>query len=210
MSLSGLFLMLFLVIHLIGNLQLLKADGGEAFNIYGYFMTHNPLIKIVSYTLYITILLHAIQGTLLFFRNRAAKTNKYAVANNSGNHWAARYMMHFGTIIFIFILIHLYQFWLQMKLGNLDMVSYTGDSHPIANLYKPCYEVFGNIGFVLFYVICMAILAFHLMHGFSSAFQSIGINHSKYTPIIKFLAMVYSILIPIGFALIPVWMYMFR
>ena len=210
MSLSGLFLIIFLLIHLIGNLQLLKSDGGIAFNSYGYFMTHNPLIKIVSYTLYITILIHAIQGTKLFFRNRSAKGTGYAVATNTGQHWASRYMMHFGAIIFVFILIHLCQFWLQMKMGTLEMVTVAGMDHPIADLYKPCYEVFGNIGFVLFYVISMAILAFHLAHGFSSAFQSLGINHKKYTPLIKFIGLIYSILIPIGFALIPIWMFLNR
>ncbi len=207
MSLSGIFLMVFLIIHLLGNLQLLKSDGGEAFNTYAYLMTHFVPIKIVSYVLYLSILVHAIQGTLLFINNRGAKGSKYAVNSNIGLHWASRYMMHFGAIIFIFLMIHLYQFWLQMKMGVLEQVEYASLDHKVYNLYKPCIEVFSNPLFVAFYVVSMVVLAFHLAHGFWSAFQTLGISHKKYQPLIKFVAMVYSILIPLGFAAIPVIVY---
>jgi succinate dehydrogenase / fumarate reductase cytochrome b subunit len=127
MSLTGIFLILFLPVHLIGNLQLLNQDSGISFNLYAYFMTHNPLIKAVSYLLYFSILLHTIQGILLWRKNRIARGSvSYAVKALRGkdtNVKAASNMAWLGIIILVFILIHLYQFWLQMKLGNVPLVS---------------------------------------------------------------------------------------
>ena len=210
MSLSGLFLMVFLVIHLLGNLQIMSDDGGISFNVYAYFMTHNPLIKIVSYVLYVSILIHTIQGLYLFFTNRKAKGNSYAISSNPGSSWTSRYMAHLGTIIFVFILIHLWQFWLKMKLGELPMLNYPGYDHPFADLYTPVYQEFKEISDVIFYTFCMFIISFHLWHGFQSAFQSLGINHKKYRPIIKGVGMLYAILIPLGFAIIPIYIYFFQ
>ena len=103
MSITGLFLILFLVIHLIGNLQLLKNDGGESFNIYAAFMAHNPLIKVVSITLYASILLHAIQGILITLKNKGARKQKYLVSNTQTTSFASRQMALLGTLIFVFI-----------------------------------------------------------------------------------------------------------
>lgn len=111
MALTGLFLMLFLVIHLLGNFQLLKDDGGEAFNTYGFFMTHNPLIKIVFSSFYAFILWHAFQGLRLWQNNKAARGQvRYAVSHTRSNETAARNMAWFGIVILIFILLHLWQF----------------------------------------------------------------------------------------------------
>ncbi|NOT37058.1 MAG: succinate dehydrogenase cytochrome b subunit [Saprospiraceae bacterium] len=208
MSLSGLFLILFLVIHLLGNLQLMSSDGGKSFNIYAYFMTHNPLIKLVSYALYASILIHTIQGLYLYFMNRKAKGSQYAVSTTKGASIFSRYMAHLGTIIFVFIIIHLYQFWLKMKLGQLPELNYQGYDHVFQDLYTPVVDAYKNIGTVIFYVFCMLIIAFHLWHGFQSAFQSLGLNHKKYTPLIKFIGILYAILIPLGFAIIPIYLYL--
>lgn len=208
MSLSGLFLILFLMVHLLGNLQLLKDDGGMQFNLYTYFMTHNPLIKLVSYLLYLTILIHTFQGIYLAWKNRQAKGKKYAVTSNMNGSYFAKYMIHLGVIILIFILIHLYQFWLQMKLGNVPVVEYPGYEHTFQDLYTPVVDAFKNIGFVIFYCLCMIVMAMHLIHGFQSAFQSIGLNHKKYNAFIRFLGWAYSILIPLGFAILPIYIYL--
>ncbi|MEP7196701.1 MAG: succinate dehydrogenase cytochrome b subunit [Saprospiraceae bacterium] len=210
MSLTGLFMILFLVIHLLGNLQIMASDDGQAFNVYAYFMTHNPLIKLVSYILYISILLHTIQGLYLYFYNRKAKGKGYTVSAHSGTSIFSKYMAHLGTIIFIFILIHLWQFWLKMKMGELPMVNYEGYDHPFANLYLPVVEEFKEIGDVVFYTASMFVISFHLWHGFQSAFQSIGLNHKRYTPIIRFIGILYSILIPLGFAIIPIFIYLYH
>lgn len=216
MSLTGLFLVSFLVIHLIGNLQLLYNDGGEKFNLYAKFMTTNPLIKTVSYLLYASILLHAIQGWVLWSKNRKARGPQgYAVkvtrAVNT-NSWAARNMGWLGTIIFIFILIHLYQFWLQMKLGNIGYQPYVvgGEEVRVKDLYTLVAIAYTNIGYVIFYVVSMVIIAYHLLHGFQSAFQTLGLNHEKYSPFIRGLGKVIAIVIPLLFAVIPVWMYIMQ
>lgn len=211
MSLTGLFLIIFLIVHLIGNLQLMSDDGGQAFNEYAYFMTHNPLIKTVSYGLYAFILLHAIQGIMLWRRNKSARGGEgYAVKVNrvAGNNSrvSSVYMGALGTVILIFILIHMYQFWLQMKLGNVDMVTY-GDGEPVKDLYKMVAATYEDILFVIFYVVSMIFIAFHLWHGFQSAFQTLGLNHPKYTPAIKFIGKLYSVFVPLGFAAIPLYMY---
>ena len=211
MSLTGIFLMLFLVVHLIGNLQLLKDDGGEAFNTYAYFMTHNPLIKTISYGLYAFILIHAFQGIALWRNNKAARGNvRYAVQHTRSSERASRNMAWLGIIIFVFLILHLWQFWLQMKMGVLPPVEVEAYDHPVQNLYLPVAEAYTNIFYVVFYVVCMGVVGLHLWHGFWSAFQTLGINHRRYTPLIKGVGMVYSIGMAVGFAIIPIWMYLAR
>lgn len=209
MSLTGIFLILFLIVHLAGNLQLLIPDEGKTFNLYAKIMTTNPLIQTISILLYVTILLHAVQGWLIWRKNKQARgDNGYAVKKTravSTDSWPARNMGWLGTIIFVFIAIHMYQFWLQMKFDYLPYATYDGEQ--VKNLYAPVKAVFTNLGFVLFYIGAQATIAFHLDHGFQSAFQTLGINHKKYTPAIKFIGKAYSILIPLGFAIIPVIMY---
>jgi succinate dehydrogenase / fumarate reductase, cytochrome b subunit len=208
MSLTGLFLMLFLIIHLIGNLQLLKADGGEAFNTYAYFMTHNPLIKVVSYTLYASILLHAIQGILLWQRNKAARgDHRYAVQHARPSERPARNMAWLGIVIFVFIVLHMYQFWFQMHWGPVPFVEYESYPHPVRDLYSLVNDEYNNIAFVVFYVISMIVVGVHLRHGFWSAFQTLGVNQKKYTPLIHTLGFAYAVIVPALFALIPVWMF---
>ncbi|MEO5582983.1 MAG: succinate dehydrogenase cytochrome b subunit [Saprospiraceae bacterium] len=203
MSLTGLFLCLFLVVHLLGNLQLLKQDGGKAFNIYAYLMTHNPLIVIISYTNYFFILLHAVQGLVLYFENKGARTNDYDKKHNSKTSFGARNMAVLGTLILVFIFIHMGDFWFKMKRGVLARVNYEGHDQ-LQDLYTRVYTVFDQWWIVLFYVISMGILYYHLSHGFQSAFQTLGLNHPRYTPIIKGFGRWYSILICLGFAIIPI------
>lgn len=207
MSLTGIFLITFLPVHLLGNFLLLSGDGGEAFNQYAYFMTNNPLIKTVSYGLYFFIVLHSIQGIILWQTNKSAKGSTYAVGKANAS-FASRNMGALGTIILVFILVHMYQFWLKMKLGMTEMVTYEGYSEPVKDLYSLVAYTYEQPFFVLFYVVSMITIGFHLSHGFQSAFQSLGLSHKKYTPFIKALGTGYSILIPLGFALIPIWMYM--
>ena len=207
MSLTGFFLILFLLVHLVGNLQLLAGDGGEAFNVYAYFMTHNPVIMTISYGLYFFILLHTLVGIAIWWKNKKAKGQKNAVVTSVGSSWASKNMALLGSLIFVFILIHMGDFWLKMKLDQVQYATYDGISYK--DLYAQCIVTFSEPIFVIGYVIGMVVLAFHLWHGFQSAFQTLGISHSKYTPIIKGLGRIYAILVPLGFAIIPVYMYMF-
>ena len=213
MSLTGLFLILFLLIHLAGNLQLLHDDGGEAFNVYSNFMAHNPLIQFISKANFFFILLHAVVGTWLWLSNRAARGNeRYAVQKTRATNTTAGFaknMWFLGVIVFVFIIVHLAQFWFLMKFGTAgtDFTTVNYGDGEIKNLFTLVADAFKNLPFVIFYVICMAVIAFHLWHGFQSAFQTIGWNHPKYSPIIRFLGKAYSILIPLGFAVIPIVFY---
>jgi succinate dehydrogenase / fumarate reductase cytochrome b subunit len=206
MALTGLFLILFLVIHLIGNLQLLKEDEGEAFNIYARFMTSNPIIVVISYVNYACILIHIIWAVLLTIRNRGARGSEgYAVVKNS-SPWTSRNMGILGTFIFIFLVIHLRGFWYEMHWGGIPTVNYDGEE--VKNLYATVDAAYSNLWFVAIYVFSMLMLAFHLWHGFVSAFQTLGVNHSKYNPLIAFVGKAFAIIVPALFALIPIWMFL--
>jgi len=236
MALTGLFLCTFLIIHLIGNLQLFKSDGGMAFNQYAVFMTTNPLIKTVSYGLYAIILFHAFWGLYLVFENKKARPVAYAVVDGKANsHWTSRWMGVLGTIILAFIVIHMSNFWGKYKFGEVPYVHYersieTGEvtwtpADPILskmevfndglvehttvkNLYVVVADQFQQLWLVILYVFSMFAISFHLIHGFKSAFQTVGLNHSKYNGLISFLGIwVFGIIIPILFAAMPIYFF---
>jgi succinate dehydrogenase / fumarate reductase, cytochrome b subunit len=206
MALTGLFLILFLVVHLAGNLQLLKDDGGRAFNVYAQFMTSNPVIKVVSYVNYALILVHIVWAIMLSRQNRAARGSEgYAVSNNS-SHWTSRNMGILGTLILLFLVFHLQGFWWRMHNGPINSVDYDGAS--VKNLYEVVDTAYALWWYVVIYVISMGVLAFHLWHGFISAFQTLGLNHPKYNPVIKFVGKAFAIIVPLLFAIIPILMYL--
>lgn len=206
MALTGLFLILFLVIHLIGNLQLLKDDGGEAFNVYAQFMTTNPLIITISYVNYTCILIHVIWAIILTNRNRKARGSQgYAVVDNS-SPWTSRNMGILGTFIFIFLVIHLRGFWYEMHWGGIPTANYNGVE--VKNLYATVDAAYSQAWYVGIYLFSMLILAFHLWHGFASSFQTLGLNHKKYNPVIAFVGKAFAIIVPALFALIPIWMFL--
>ena len=206
MALTGLFWILFLRGDVAGNALLFKNDGGEAFNQYATFMTTNPFIKILSYLTYISILAHVIYSIIITSRNRKARPTPYAVRDAAANSkLSSRNMGVLGTIILIFLVIHLQGFWYQMHWGNLPYVEYGGERHK--DLYSIVVFAFQETWIVALYVISMVFLGFHLSHGFASAFQSLGLNHKKYTPIIKKLGLIFSIVVPAIFASIPLYLY---
>lgn len=208
-ALTGIFLILFLVVHLAGNLQLLKGDEGRAFNIYAKFMTTNPLIQTTSYLLYATFLVHIFLSLVLTIYNRKARGGQdYDIKKGSkGVTWNSRNMGLLGTIIFIFLVIHLRNFWYEMHWGGIDTVTYGEDTYK--DLYSVVNAAFSEFWYVGLYVFGMLGLGFHLYHGFQSAFQTLGFNSDKYTPIIKGIGVAFSIVIPALFALIPIYMFVF-
>ena len=208
MSLTGLFLILFLVIHLIGNLQLLIDDGGKAFNIYSAFMAHNPLIQFVSKANFFFILLHILVSYILTIKNKKARPIAYKVSAGSANSsWSSRSMALLGTLIFIFLLIHLRGFWFEFKYGN-EVAMTTIDGVEMHNAYLWVSEAYANPIISMFYVFSMMVLGFHLWHGFASAFQSLGLNHVKYNGLISAVGKLYAILIPALYAIIPILLYL--
>lgn len=212
MSLTGLFLISFLFVHLAGNLQLLAGDDGEAFNTYAYFMTQNPVIKTISYGLYAGILLHAFQGLALWWKNRQARGNqKYAVHVTRGvkgvASTAAKQMAILGTLILAFLFIHMGDFWWAMKREAVPVLTYGDDPIKYQNLYLKVVSSFKITWVVIAYMIGLLALAFHLRHGFWSAFQTLGLNHPRWTPLIKAVGLLIAILVPLAYAVIPLYIY---
>lgn len=206
MSATGLFLCTFLIGHLVGNLQLLLPpdEALVVFNEYARFMTTNPLIKILSYLTYFSILFHAVDGILLVIQNKKARPVQYAYNKPSANSsWASRNMGLLGVVVLFFIIVHMRSFWYEMHFGSIAL-----DVNGNKDLYTITTAAFQELWYVVMYVLCMIAIAFHLSHGFASAFQSIGANHAKYTPVIKKVGAAFGILIPLAFAIIPVFLYL--
>ncbi len=210
MALTGLFLILFLAVHLAGNLQLLYNDGGEAFNIYSQLMAHNPFIQLVSKGNFFFIFLHIFVSVTLYIRNKKARPIGYKVSvGNSNSTWSSRSMTLLGTFIMMFIFLHLYGYWYQLKfVGEPVIKMITIDGVSMHNAYALVAESYQIPGVVIFYIVAMIVLGFHLWHGFASAFQSLGLNHPKYNGIISGLGKLYAIIVPSLFALIPIYMYL--
>ena len=205
MSLTGLFLVLFLTGHLVGNLLLFSNDGGQSFNEYARFMSTSPAILILSLLTYVSIIVHVIYSIILTRGNRSARPVSYAVNGASESSlWSSRNMGILGTIVLLFLVIHLKSFWYEMRFGEIPMDA-TGE---YKDLYAIVAAAFTQWWYVALYVIAMFGLAFHLSHGFKSAFQTLGLNHKKYTPLIERIGLLYSIIVPLLFASIPVVMFM--
>jgi succinate dehydrogenase / fumarate reductase cytochrome b subunit len=207
MSLTGLFLITFLVVHVSGNMLLFKNDGGEAFNLYAEFMTTNPLIKLASYILYSGLLLHVIYSLVLTIKNKSARPVGYKVAHpNDNSSWKSRNMGILGTIVLIFLIIHMRSFWYEMHYGDMPIANYGGAE--IEDLYTVVKAAFSQWWYSLLYVLAMIGLAFHLSHGFWSAFQTLGLNHKKYTPFLKKVSLAFAIIVPLLFASMPIYFFL--
>ncbi len=205
MSLTGLFLSIFLIAHLSGNLLLFV--GRDAFNEYSHFMATNPIIRIIEIILFISIIFHVIYAIVLTVRNRQARSVKYAVSNASENSsWFSRNMGVFGTIIFIFLVLHLGNFFVASRFEELPKVQLE-NGHKVEDLYTVVVTSFEQWWYTAIYVISMVVLAFHLVHGVHSAFRSLGLRHHKYIPLVKNIAVGFAIIFPTGFAIIPIYFF---
>lgn len=205
MALSGLFLVIFLIGHVSGNLLLFKGDGGQAYNFYAEFMTTSPMIQVLRILTAISFILHIIYSIILTRINKKARPIEYQVKEPSENSgFSARNMGILGSIILIFLLVHLRAFLYEMKFGDIDYVDY-GDLGKVKDLYSVVAYTFSNVYYSSFYVLMMVVLGFHLWHGFKSAFQTLGINHKKYTPFIEKVGYGFSIIVPALFALMPLY-----
>ena len=216
MAFTGLFLCLFLVGHLVGNLQLLipVSEGArDTFNEYALFMTTNPAVKVLSYVTYISIIFHAIDGLMLTINNRKARPQGYVSFRPSTNTmWSSRNMGILGTIILAFIVIHMTMFWGEMKFGGLDDTIYTtANGEEVKDLYTLTIKTFQDAQYGLIwaiaYAVAMLAIGFHLSHGFASGFQSLGVNHPKYNGFIKKLGLAFAVLVPLAFAVIPFYIH---
>ena len=205
MGITGLFLITFLVVHCFLNALIFFNDGGLTFNIGGHFMSTNWLIRIMELVLFFGLVLHIVQAAVLTRDNR--KSRPVAYANPGGNvssSWYSRSMGLLGTLLLIFLIIHLAHFWVKSRFTGLP----GEDANGHENLYAVMQETFSHLWVVVVYCLAMISLTYHLLHGFQSAFQTLGMNHKKYTPLIKTCGIWFSILIPFIFALMPLSMCM--
>lgn len=205
MALAGIFLMLFLIVHLSTNLLMLAGDGGDAFGEAVDFMTSNPLIKVTEYVLFAAFLIHIIIGFALQLHNYYSRPVKYRKNIRSDTSVFSRYMFHTGIIILIFLVIHLLNFFF-IRAGLVSVPDYAESAH---DFYPMAVQLFQNPWYSAIYLVSFVFLGFHLKHAFQSAFQSLGLNHTKYTPAIKVIGLIYALVISVGFAIIPIYFFFF-
>lgn len=211
MALTGLFLCLFLVGHLAGNLQLIVNAGPECqriFNEYAAFMTTFPAVKLLSYLTYASVLFHVFDGIWLTMNNRKSRPVGYVKEKGSANSkWSSRNMGVLGTIILVFIVSHMQTFWYKMHFGEMPMQDGMKDLYTVVQVFFSPSNPWGLVA-VIGYVLAQAALAFHLTHGFQSGFQSLGLRHPKFTPIIEKASLAFGVGVPALFAIIPVYVYL--
>ncbi len=202
MGATGLFLITFLIVHVGINSLIFVNDNGETFNAAAHFMATNPVIRFVEIGLFVGLLLHIFQALVLTLENRKARPVAYAQVNGAANSsWYSRSMGILGSLLLIFLVVHLSHFWVGTKVAV-----FTGkaDEH---DTYKEMQACFSHLYIVIIYVIGVASLLYHILHGFQSAFQTLGLNHKKYTPLIKKTGIWFSVIVCALFAAMPIAMY---
>lgn len=202
MALTGIFLISFLMVHCGVNAMIFFNDGGILFNEAAEFMGTNWIIRTMEFVLFGGLLWHIFQGLWLWMDNQKKRKNKYGKSSGNANStWYSRSMGLLGTLLLLFLILHLKHFWVVSRLTD-EIVS--GNE----TLYGEMQEVFANLWVVVIYVLGCISLSYHLLHGFQSAFQSLGINHPAWTPIIQGAGNAFSFIVPLLFAAMPVSMYM--
>ncbi len=208
LALAGLFLICFLLVHMGINLFLLPIhkDHEEIFTEAAHFMSTNLFIQAFEIVLFAAFIIHIIYAIIIQLQNWKARGHAYKVCIKSKTSFLSKYLIYSGLLIFLFLLLHLYQFYF-IKLGWVN-------APVLANIPAPQDEHFFDIAKYLFandlvfsilYIVAFIILGIHLNHAFQSAFQTLGLNHSKYTPFIKALGTIYALIISIGFSIIPLY-----
>jgi succinate dehydrogenase / fumarate reductase cytochrome b subunit len=204
MSLTGLFLISFLIIHCTINAMIFYNDGGVTFSHWGHFMGTNPIIRLMEIGLVLGFLFHIVDGFILLRQNRQARPVRYAKVTQPGNtSWYSLSMGLLGTLILIFLIIHSSHFWIPNRLSQ----GLTNWEEGELDLYAKMLVTFQEPWIVIVYVLGCFSLFWHLLHGFKSSFQTLGLNHLKYNGLIGFVGTAFAIIVPIIFALMPISMY---
>ena len=209
MAFTGLFIIFFLIIHLIGNLILVIPNSffpiefwgdvenvHDMYNAYSHFLVHFWPITIVAWVLYAAILAHIVDALLITLRNRKSQGEKYQVSDTETSTWYSRNMGVLGTVIGLFIVLHMVQFWLQYKVLKIE--------HDLYNLVLATFKIWW---YVVIYEIGIIALGFHLVHGIESAHRSLGIYPKKMMSTIKLIALYFSLVMAILYASIPIILY---
>lgn len=208
MSISGLFLILFLLIHLIVNLMILV--GPDAYNAAAHFMATNPMIKIIEPLLAVGFIIHILYASMLTIQNRNARPEKYAVRNDSeSSAWASRNMYVLGALILTFLVLHIADFYIKLKFGG-DVAETNLNGPMTHDTYSLVVEKFKIWWFSSIYIIATLFLGFHLSHGFWSSFQTIGLSNAKWRKRLSIIGFIYAIIIAVGFSILPLYVLFFK
>lgn len=199
-ALAGLFLLVFLPVHLVINLMLLQSDP-EPFNNAAHFMATFPVIKIMEIILIGAILIHIAWGIFIQIQNWLARPVGYVIRNKSETLFFSRFMIWTGASVFTFLILHFFNFYF-IKLGLVP-------GNP-EDFYSAAHNLFKIPAYNFIYLVCFILLGFHLYHAFYSAFQTLGLSQGLWTKVIKMVALVYAIGLPAGFAFISITLWLFR
>jgi succinate dehydrogenase / fumarate reductase cytochrome b subunit len=214
MALTGLFLISFLLVHvglnscIFNDLSYFNPDdNGSMFNRAAHFMGNSLVIRIMEIGLFAGLLLHIFQGYAIEAKNRSRRGQGYKVSlGERGSKWYSRSMAILGTLVFLFLIMHISQFWVPSRVTH-DLEPATYGYTETHNLFLRMYEVFQNPVIVILYVLGVLALAYHLFHGFHSAFRSLGVYNKKYLTLLKSLGYGFTIIVCVLFILMPVSMY---
>ncbi|MHC5202434.1 succinate dehydrogenase cytochrome b subunit [Myroides sp. LJL119] len=204
MAATGLFLVFFLLIHFLGNLQLFEPaeQAQKGFNAYSAFLTGNPFIKVVSYLLYLSIIFHALYALIITLKNNKSAGHYKKDQRQKSSKWASRNMGLLGTIVLIFLVIHFQNFWYKYKFGSIGL-----DPYGHKDLYSVVVTAFNQGWLVILYVVAMIGLAYHLIHGINSGIRTLGLFNPKFVRWVNAFAYIYSTVICFGFAMMPIYIY---
>lgn len=202
MSLSGLFLILFLLVHLSINFLTVIDPSGKLFNQASKFMETNPFIFVMQFVLAAGFLFHIFYGTWLTLQNRKTRPVPYAVSTKSDVSWSSQNMWITGALIFGFLVLHLYNYFYKLKFTDLVESGQITEFDLVTGLFHV-----NNWIYTLLYVSWFIILGLHLNHALQSAFQTIGMNNQKWLNRLKWLSSIYAIFITIGFSTISLYFF---
>ncbi len=208
MSITGLFLLMFIAVHLTVNLLLIFDDSGNLFNRGAHFMATNPVIRIVEPLLGLGFVIHIIWSFFLEYKNWKSRPVKYNKKNISGSSsWASRNMLVLGALVLVFLVMHIIDFYIKMRFTGhplLEEVSVNGVH--MENTYALVSDLFvNNPIYDILYIIGAVLLGFHLSHGFWSAFQTLGLNNKNWMKRLQFIGKIYAVIIAVGFSIIPLY-----
>ena len=209
MGLTGLFLISFLVIHMGINACIWANDGGQMFNKAAHFMGSTVVIRIMEVGLFLGIFLHIIQGYALSASNQSKRKVGYQVPmGNNGSTWYSRSMGLLGTILLLFFILHWWHFWIPSRFTGVEEILLPGSEKKLYNVYGLMKVTFSELWVVIVYVIACFSLFWHLLHGFQSAFRTIGLQNNRYISAVRSMGIGFSVLVPLTFAMMPISMYL--
>ncbi|KAF0239439.1 MAG: succinate dehydrogenase cytochrome b556 [Prolixibacteraceae bacterium] len=207
MSITGLFLVMFIAVHLLVNLLLIFDDSGELFNNGAHFMATNPLVKIMEPLLGLGFMIHIIWSFFLEYQNWSARPVKFNQRKPAGSSsWASRNMLVLGSLVLVFLIIHIINFFWVMRFNPHTMGTVNIGGVEMEDAYTLVSDLFkGSLLYCIFYIIGGILLGFHLSHGFWSAFQTLGLSNKNWLKRLQFLSTVYAVIISVGFTVIPLY-----